>query len=478
MKHSNTFLAATVLAMAVSPVAAYAQQIAGGQIAVQNSDVKKSGSQVNVNMDLNLSRLDIKSNEGVVLTPMLVNKGDTARMPAIEILGRKRYIYYQRNGKTATTSPSIVERRHNDKQQTVHYSASLPYQKWMANSNLIMAEGVCECAQTLIGNDAHERLQGVRIDQPWHLQYAYVQPQAEAVKQRAEEGSARLNFVVSKYDIRPNFGNNAAELQKIRSTIDLVRNDKDVELTGINLHGYASPDGSYAFNEKLAANRTNSLRTYLKNYYSALSDRLFTATSTAEDWEGTRRSIAASSLKDKQALLDIIDSNLTPDEKDRAMAAKHGDSYRTILSDIYPPLRRTDYRVTYNVRNFNLEEARRIIKERPQKLSLQEMYRVANSYEKGSEDFRQVFDVAVRMFPDDELANLNAANVALSRNDNTTAERYLQKAGSSAEALNARGILAINKKDYTSARSLFQQAADKGLSEAKANLKEMDDQGV
>lgn len=478
MKKSNMILAAATLAMTAAPANTYAQQLAGGQITVQNSNVKKTDGKVNVSMDLDLSQLEIKSNEGTVLTPMLVSRNDTARMAAVEILGRKRYIYYQRNGKTATTSPAIVERRNNGKAQTVHYATTLPYEKWMNNSQLIMAEGVCECDQTLIGQNALESVSSVRFDQPWNLQYAYVQPQAEAVKQRAEEGSARLTYAVAKYDIRPAIGNNASELQKIRETIDLVRNDKDVELTGISLHGYASPDGGYAFNEKLAANRTASLRTYLKNYYNALSDRLFTTTSTAEDWDGTRKAVESSNLKDKQALLDIIDSNLTPDVKDRTMAAKYGEAYRTILNDIYPPLRRTDYKVTYNVRNFNLDEARKIIKERPQKLSLNEMYLVANSYDKGSEDFRQVFDVAVRMYPDDQIANLNAANVALMRGDNASAERYLQKAGSSAEALNARGVLAVKKGDYTSARSLFNQAAAKGLAEAKANITEMDNQGV
>lgn len=475
MKPSYIFLASALLCAAHG---VQAQQIAGGQITVQNSSVSKSGSEVSVSMDLDLGSLDLKSNEGVVLTPMLVSRGDTARMPAVEILGRKRYIYYQRNGTTATTAPAVVERRVNGTEQQVHYSATLPARPWMNRSSLIMAEGLCECAQTLIGTDAHERVAGVNLDSECRLQYAYVQPQAEAVKQRAEEGSARLNFAVGKHDIRPTFGSNADELQKIRSTIDLVRNDKDVELTGISLHGYASPDGTYAFNEKLAANRTEALRTYLKNYYSALSDGLFTATSTAEDWEGVRRAVASGSIADKEAVLAIIDGSGTPDEKDRAIAARHAGAYQTLLKDIYPPLRRTDYKVTYNVRSFNLDEARRIIKERPQKLSLQEMYLVANSYDKGSEDFRQVFDVAVRMFPDDELANLNAANVALERGDATSAERYLPKAGTSAEAVNARGILAVKKGDYAAARTLFRQAAQSGLAEAKANLQELDELGL
>lgn len=53
----------------------------------------------------------------------------------------------------------------------------------------------------------------------------------------------------------------------MRKTIDLVKNDADVHITSITLHGYASPDGSYANNEKLAKNRTKAVYDYLRNLY-------------------------------------------------------------------------------------------------------------------------------------------------------------------------------------------------------------------
>ena len=87
-------------------------------------------------------------------------------------------------------------------------------------------------------------------------------------------------------------------------------------------------------------------------------------------------------------------------------------------------LRRTDYTLEYDVKAFNLEEARRVINTRPQKLSLQEMYMVANSYPKGSEEYNNVFDTAVKMFPEDKLANLNAALAAIDRGDKVSAEKY------------------------------------------------------
>ena len=79
-------------------------------------------------------------------------------------------------------------------------------------------------------------------------------------------------------------------------------------------------------------------------------------------------------------------------------------SYRYILDNIYPRLRHSDYTVTYTVRPFSIEEAKEILKTKPQQLSLQEMFLVAQTYEPGSPEFNEVFDIAVRLFPDDETA--------------------------------------------------------------------------
>ena len=70
--------------------------------------------------------------------------------------------------------------------------------------------------------------------------------------------------------------------------------------------------------------------------------------------------------------------------------------------------------MNYDIKNFNVDEAKEVIKRRPQNLSLNEMFLVANTYPKGSQEFIDVFETAVRMYPDSEIANMNAATAALS----------------------------------------------------------------
>ena len=93
-----------------------------------------------------------------------------------------------------------------------------------------------------------------------------------------------------------------------------------------------------------------------------------------------------------------------------------------LLRDIYPALRHSDYAVRYTIRSFTVEEARELIYSDPRQLSLNEMFRVAQTMEPGSDAYREVFEIAVRMYPEDPVSNLNAALTAID------AERTLAEA--------------------------------------------------
>lgn len=76
----------------------------GKNIQVTNKVIKKKGNKVSVQMDLNLDKVMLGSNKGLVYTPMIVSGEDTLKMPAVEVMGRKRYIYYLRKQQPQTHS--------------------------------------------------------------------------------------------------------------------------------------------------------------------------------------------------------------------------------------------------------------------------------------------------------------------------------------------------------------------------------------
>lgn len=186
-----------------------------------------------------------------------------------------------------------------------------------------------------------------------------------------------------------------------------------------------------------------------------------------EDWEGLYEYVDASTLPHREEILALIESDRDPDNKEWCIKSAYRDDYRQLLASCYPALRHSDYRVEYTVRGFSdTEEIRRIMQTQPQKLSLQEFYLLAQEAEPGSDDFVEVFETAVRIYPDDPAANLNAANTAMSRNDTGSAARYLAKAGDTAEADYARGACAALNEDYETAGRLFRQAAERGMPQA------------
>ncbi len=347
MKHQHILWIGLAIAGMSIPIQTKAQSLAGNLVKVLDKKVAKKGSTVDVDILFSISQMNQKSNKGTILIPMLVHDNDTARMPAVEIMGRKRYIYYQRNGKTATDAPAVVTERRNGEPQDIAYSHSLAYQPWMKNSQLVIGQDKCGCNQTLVGDNLLADLGEVLKEKP-----KPVKKERQMVTNIQQlKGTAYLKFPINKYDIVPSLDRNASELAEIMQVIDMVKNNKNVRITAITLHGYASPDGKYSLNEKLAYNRTRALFNYLKQQYPA-EDSLFEMTSTAEDWDGVLKYVEASDLPDKQKVLDIInDTSLTPDEKEQAIRSKAPAAHRHFVNQLYPSLRRTDYTVSYEIVN-------------------------------------------------------------------------------------------------------------------------------
>ena len=93
-------------------------------------------------------------------------------------------------------------------------------------------------------------------------------------------------------------------------------------------------------------------------------------------------------------------------------------------------------------------------------------------FEPGSEDFVKVFETAVQMYPNDPVANLNAANVAMAEGNFRQADKHLDKAGDSPEATYARGVYYIATGNYDEAEKALKSAKADGIMEADEMLKE------
>lgn len=474
MKSIRYILLALSLPVAVSMSA---QELAGSQVQIDNKAITLSAdTQLQVGMDVTVpADMKLTTNTMLTLTPILMEKDSTGAskvLPAIYIYGRTRQLVAERTGKIPADAFEVV-RRDNGEAQTIRYNARVPYEKWMNGSDLKMLGTINGCANCLKEEDlaqVHPVLLERYVPQPSII---FVKPAAE-IKNRDEKGNAYLDFPVNQTIIYPDYRRNPFELAEINRTINVVKENPDTKITGIDLHGYASPEGSYANNTRLAKGRSEALKTYIVDEYGLSAD-MIKVQSTPEDWAGLRAWVEKVDIAQKDKVLELIDSDIENlDVKEYRIKNLDRKVYQELLRDCYPGLRHTDYVIHYTVRPYNVEEAKALLKTRPQLLNLEEMYLVAQTYEEGSEDFNEVFDIAVRMYPEDPIANINAAAMELKRGNADLAVRYLERSDkSSAAAQNNQGVYHMLKGDLDKAEACFNKAKELGSAEAAANLEEV-----
>lgn len=470
----NTTLTTILSAAFLLPAAWAEAQTAVPGVSVRDVRVERNDAYVAVGMTVDLSGLEVRSDRAVLLTPSIVNGKDTLSLTPVGIYGRQRYYHYIRNGESMLGGTEEISYLEKKAPSDIEYHTVVPYSDWMNGSELILTRKDYGCCSNVLGRQsdavgAYKSVEYVPV-------FRYMRPVAEAVKTRSLAGRAFIDFPVNRTELHPDYRNNPVELAKITATIDSVRNDRDVTVTALAIKGYASPEGTYENNIRLAKGRTETLKNHVQQLYR-FEPGFIVTDYEPEDWEGLRRYVEGSGLAHKAEILGIIDdTTLDPDAKDWRIKLNYSEEYSLLLSEVYPALRHSDYSITYTVRGYSdPEEIREVMAKTPQKLSLNEMFILAQSLEEGSDEYNEVFETAVRMYPGDLTANLNAANAAMMRKDYVSAARYLDKSGDSAEAVYARGVLAALNGDYDSAEAHVREAMATGMEDADGILAHLEE---
>lgn len=442
---------------------AFASKPSNGYIAelpVTDATMTRVGDVMNVAMNLEFSNYKLKGNKAVLFTPYIVNGNDSLELTPVAVYSRGRWYYYQRK-EQLLGAPDALALRYSKHMDNIGVAEEVKYQPWMDGSHLAVKSETFACANCLADEEILNLDARYREFHPSFLFGGVEEILAveDVVKTRELSGRAFIDFPVNQTVIYPDYRNNTVELAKIIATIDSVKNDKDVTVNSLSIKGFASPEGSYENNIRLAKGRTEALKTYVQQLYKFPAGFIKTSYEP-EDWEGLRDWVVNSNIDNKAGILAIIDSDLAPDPKNTKIQTTYPEQYRFLLANVYPALRHSDYRIEYTIRQFTeIKDIEEVIRTQPAKLTYKEMMTLADKYTPGSDEYNDVFEIAVRMFPDEPVANLNVANSALMRGDLVTAVRYLPKAGNSAEAVLARANYAFLTGDYQTAGELYSQAA-------------------
>lgn len=457
------------------------QMIQSGDFKVSSEHISKESNHVSISMIFDLDGMIVKRNEMVILTPVLKSNepnGEILSLAPVVITGTLRNKIINRkqnlgNGDQLPfeTEPQTILKRKNNTSQSVNYNTSVAYRQWMDNASLTVQKAVSGCANCYDESDRQLIVQNILPKRdPASYKLTFIIPEVEPVKARSDRHTATFNYHVDRSELLRDYRNNRVQFDEVDRIIGDIRDNQDLEITEFTIAGYASPEGSFEHNRILAQNRANSFAHYLVSKFGVSHDK-FTVEGKGEDWEGLRKAISVSFLADKQNILNIIDKVQNPDVRDiELLKLSNGDTYKTLLNNYYPLLRRTEYTVAYVVRAFNVEEAREVIKKNPKLLSLNEIYLVAESYPSNSKEFRDVFDIAVRLYPESEIAIINSAAADIESKNYDTAIERLKRIEEKPTVWNNLGVAYILKGDMEKALGYFNKSADNGDKDASANL--------
>ncbi len=436
-----------------------------------NVAVDERAQNVRVRIDLDIEKYSVPSEREIIFTPVLIadNRTDSLVMDEIVIAGRNRYYHYLRDNMLEGGDSHIYRAGKN---QHARVDSEFPFQAWMGASTLemrAMTANCCDAPKPLVGPSQSGYVPMARIDiqrPTLDIDFVFAPPVDAGPVIKSIEGSAFVTFVVNRTELKDNYMNNRAELNKIINSIEYVRRDSDATITHVHIKGFASPEGPYDNNVRLAKGRTETLRRYVRDLYR-FDDTTVTSSYEPEDWAGLRNYVADSmnfDIQHRAEILSIIDGPLGFDNKNLAIQTQFPADYAVLLHQIYPWLRHSDYKVTYAIRTYtDINEIRRVYQVDPSRLRNVDFYTLAQTYPVGSSDYCNVFATAVEVYPDDPMLNLNAANIELGRGNLDKAQSHLLKAGNTTQANYARGILALRRADYPEAIKRFSAARDGGM---------------
>jgi len=301
-----------------------------------------------------------------------------------------------------------------------------------------------------------------------------------------EAYNADIMFLIQQAELR------AGELKK--STVsewkDVVSNASQAPNQKVNVEvsAYASPDGGFTLNDKLAEKREQNTSNYLKQELKKTkADAPVSARYTAQDWEGFKELVEKSNIQDKQLILSVL--SMYKDSEQREREIKNISTiYSVLAEEILPQLRRSRLTANIEIIGKSDEQITQLAASDPKSLTVEELLYAASIaatnagketiYQKAADiypgDFRAYnnlgvlnfqagkiadaeayFNKAIAMASNSPEANLNLGLVAMTKGDNVKAQQYFGQASGVDELNNALGLLAVSSGNYDRAVSSF-----------------------
>ena len=154
-----------------------------------------------------------------------------------------------------------------------------------------------------------------------------------------------IQFFVGDTRVVDTLGDNRRQLDKITGLMRQIVEQQEFYVDTITLTAASSPEGAYAFNDRLSQGRAAALKRYLVRRYGRSIDTMLTVRWVAEDWTELTNCIRTDrEIGNRDAILELIVEEKNPDRREQAIRQQFSKEYAYIRSVIYPQLRAVNFR--------------------------------------------------------------------------------------------------------------------------------------
>ena len=384
-------------------------------------------------------------------------QGNSATFQGESVLGNDQTINYKMGG-NYTMKTNFAYADDNKAEMYLTFNARIG-NKQMKVPEVKVADGVIATselykrtitsAQAAIAPDAYQRI----------------------TKKKQE---ANIKFLIQQANIRKSELKNNSVQEFVRMLKQINDDREGLNLDNVEVSAYASPDGGFSINDKLANQRQKASEQYVNQELKKIKmDANVDARYTAQDWEGFQELVQASDIQDKDIILRVLSMYKDPQEREQQIK-NISAAFRELADGILPQLRRS--RLTINYETIGRSDAQILdqIQADATKLSIEELlYGAAISDDAARKE--QIYKLATQVYPNDGRAYNNLATLAYAKGNYDVARDYIQQAQRVAPALAEAkanlGMLALTSGDIATAEQYIASATDaNGLNEVLGNL--------
>jgi tetratricopeptide (TPR) repeat protein len=285
---------------------------------------------------------------------------------------------------------------------------------------------------------------------------------------------ANIKFLINQANLRKSELKNNSVKEFVKMLKEINNDRKGLNMKNVEVAAYASPDGGFAFNDKLSKNREKVTNGYVNKELKAakLGNTDVDSHYTAQDWEGFKELVSASNLQDKDVILRVLEMYKDHAERERQIK-NMSEGFRELATGILPELRRSRLIINYQTVGRSDDEIKQQYAEDPSKLSEDELLYAASLTNDPSKK-AEIYQKASELNNNDYRSLNNLAALAFNRGDMSAAKQYIaeaQQKGAAPEAYANLALIALKNGDTKTAESYLSKANDaNGLNEVLGNL--------